>query len=102
MNSNLKYSKLVIATAFVCAALLFPWKCPAQSSGARSGKAPSISVVPCEVPGAAQGAKEKALCGTHEVFEDRRGKKGRKIAIKIVIFPVTGATKQGDPLFYFP
>jgi pimeloyl-ACP methyl ester carboxylesterase len=54
------------------------------------------------VPGADEGVKEKALCATHEVFEDRRGKRGRKIAIKIVIFPATGATKMGDPLFYIP
>jgi pimeloyl-ACP methyl ester carboxylesterase len=54
------------------------------------------------VPGAREGAKEKALCGTHEVFENRAAKGGRRIGLKIVVFPATGPNKQPDPLFYIP
>jgi len=62
----------------------------------------SISLQPCEVPGAGEGVKEKVLCGTYEVFENRALKRGRRIALKIVVFPATGQDKAADPLFYIP
>ena len=62
----------------------------------------SISLQPCEVPGAGEGKKEKVLCGTYEVFENRAAKKGRKISLKIVVFPATGKDKAADPVFYIP
>ena len=65
-------------------------------------KSDSISLQPCEVPGAAEGKKEKVLCGTYQVFENRISKKGRKITLKIVVFPATGQDKAADPLFYIP
>lgn len=61
-----------------------------------------ISLQPCEVTGADEGAKEKVLCGTYEVFENRALKNGRRIALKIVVFPATGQDKAADPLFYIP
>jgi len=60
----------------------------------------SVSLQPCDVPGAAPGVKEKVLCGALEVFEDRALRRGRKIPIKIVVFPATGRDKSPDPLFY--
>jgi pimeloyl-ACP methyl ester carboxylesterase len=68
----------------------------------KKGSAPTISLQPCEVPGTQADVKEKALCGTYEVFEDRARKSGRKIAIKILVFPATGKDKAPDPLFYIP
>lgn len=62
----------------------------------------SISLQPCEVPGAAPNTKEKVLCGSHEVFENRSSRSGRKITLKIVVFPATGKNKVLDPLFYIP
>lgn len=62
----------------------------------------TISLQPCEVSGAGAGVKEKALCGTYNVFEDRHLKRGRQISLKIVIFPATSAEKAADPLFYIP
>lgn len=62
----------------------------------------SISLEPCEVPGAREGVKEKVRCGTYEVFENRAAKSGRKIKLKIVVFPATGRDKAADPLFYIP
>lgn len=101
MNFTLKYGRLLLAAAFGAGAIVFPFTCAGQTGSAGKGTL-SISMQPCEVPGAGQGVKDKVLCGTHEVFEDRRGRQGRRIAIKIVIFPATGPSKQGDPLFYIP
>jgi pimeloyl-ACP methyl ester carboxylesterase len=61
-----------------------------------------ISLAPCEVPGPTPSTKDKARCGTFEVFEDREHKAGRKIALKIVVYPATGTDKAPDPLFYIP
>jgi pimeloyl-ACP methyl ester carboxylesterase len=57
---------------------------------------------PCEVAGAREGTKEKVRCATYEVFENRATKRGRKIALKIVVFPATGRERSADPLFYIP
>src|SRR5215813_59108 len=62
----------------------------------------SITLTPCEVPGTNPSAKDKARCGTFEVFEDRERKAGRKIALKIVVYPAVGADKAPDPLLYIP
>ena len=63
---------------------------------------PSISLTPCEVPGPSPSVKDKARCGTFEVFEDREHKAGRKIALKIVVYSATGTDQAPDPLFYIP
>jgi pimeloyl-ACP methyl ester carboxylesterase len=73
---------------------------PQQSSKPRA--LPSISLTPCEVAGPNPAVKEKAGCGTFEVFEDRNRKAGRRIALKIIVFPATGQDKAADPLVYIP
>jgi pimeloyl-ACP methyl ester carboxylesterase len=65
-------------------------------------KATSTSFEPCEVEGTNENVREKVLCGTYEVFENRAAKSGRKIKLKIVVFPATGKNKAPDPLFYIP
>jgi len=65
----------------------------------RSG---SIQLEPCEVPTANGDQKETVRCGFYEVFEDRAAKSGRKIKLKIVIYPATGTDRAADPLFYIP
>ena len=72
-----------------------------KTSQAPTGHA-RISLAQCEVPSAAEGAKEKVLCGTFEIFENRAFKSGRRITLKIVVFPATGPDKAADPLFYIP
>lgn len=57
-------------------------------------------MTPCEVSGTDEAVKAKVLCGSLEVFEDRVSKNGRKISLKIVVFPATGPDKSSDPLFY--
>ena len=69
---------------------------------AKQAPAATISLAPCEVPGPDPSTKDKARCGTFEVFEDREHKAGRKIALKIVVYPATGMDKAPDPLFYIP
>jgi pimeloyl-ACP methyl ester carboxylesterase len=49
-----------------------------------------------------EGTKEEVWCGHYEVFEDRASRSGRKIKLKIVVFPATGPNKAPDPLFYIP
>jgi len=39
-------------------------------------------------------------CGTLDVFEDRDAKSGRKIALKIVVFPALKRSAAKDPLFF--
>ncbi len=58
----------------------------------------AITLTPCEV----NGYKGAAKCGTYEVFENRATKQGRKISLKIVVFPATGANRASDPFFYIP
>jgi pimeloyl-ACP methyl ester carboxylesterase len=94
------HRQLLLGCMFACA-LLFHLNYLSQENGRqRNGVVPSISLAPCEVPGTNPGVKEKVRCGTFEVFEDRVGKSGRKIALKIVVFPATGQNKAADPLFY--
>lgn len=92
-----------LACALACGAAFFTPVGSAQEKGARPagvGRAESFRLEPCEVPGANEGATEKARCGTYEVFENRAAKTGRKVGLKIVVFPATGRNKAADPLFY--
>ena len=57
-----------------------------------------LELTPCQVT----GVTEKVLCGTYEVFEDRAARKGRKITLKVVVFPATGPAREPDPFVYIP
>jgi pimeloyl-ACP methyl ester carboxylesterase len=56
---------------------------------------PSPLLSPCTVP----GFEGPALCGTHEVWEDREARAGRRIPLKIVVLPATGPDRAPDPVF---
>ena len=58
----------------------------------------SLVLQPCEV----SGISGKARCGNLEVFENRSTGKGRRINLKIIVLPPTGAEVSPDPLFYIP
>ena len=94
------------ASLFLLAPLVLGLNYVSQSAAhpetGRQTPASSILLTPCEVPGTEPSSKDKARCGTFEVLEDREHKAGRKIALKIVIYPATGADKAPDPLFYIP
>lgn len=59
-----------------------------------------INPQPCEVPGTEPNKKDRALCAEYEVFENRATKTGRKIKLKIVVYPATKPKKAPDPVFY--
>lgn len=95
----------ILACALACGmALVALGESGRDKTPRRATSAPNapVSLEPCDVPGAAEGVKEKALCGTYEVFENRATKSGRRIKLKIVVFPATGREKAADPLFYIP
>ena len=58
-------------------------------------RASSLALSPCAVPGTA----EPARCGALEVFENRAARSGRRIPIKVIVFPAKAATPAPDPLF---
>ena len=58
----------------------------------------TVELKPCKV----EGVEGRVLCGTHEVFENRATRTGRKISLKIVVFAATGANPQPDPFVYIP
>lgn len=47
----------------------------------------------------AEGSTE-AYCGTLDVWEDREAKSGRKIPLKIIVFPALKRDAAKDPLFF--
>src|SRR5438132_1012342 len=96
------YGQLLLVCVFAWGATLFGLNCLGQENGQRNNPAASISLKPCEVSGTREAVKEKVQCGTLDVFEDRSRKTGRRIALKIVVFPATGQDKAADPLFYIP
>lgn len=85
------------------------WKQGGSSLGLifkRSGAAPldttktvqrgRVQLKPCgrsELP-------NDALCGKYEVFEDRKAKTGRKIALNLLLLPALSEKAAPDPLFY--
>lgn len=94
MNDKLEFIGLLVGTLLLTFAPL--------TSSPRSDSKGSITLQPCEIAGAAEGSKEKVLCGSYEVFENRATKTGRKISLKIVVFPATGSDKLPDPFWYIP
>jgi pimeloyl-ACP methyl ester carboxylesterase len=54
-------------------------------------------LAPCQEP----GMPPQALCGTHEVFENRATRTGRKIPLKIVVIPAASPDRLPDPITYF-
>lgn len=64
----------------------------AQQSDARSQveRVSRLTLTPCEI----RGVEGKARCGSYEVFENRSTQKGRKIRLKIVVLPATGAKRM--------
>src|SRR5258705_12037888 len=64
---------------------------------ASSGKAASLALTPCKIA----GVEREVRCGTFEVYENRAAARGRKIALRVVVLPATGAERAPDAMFYF-
>ncbi len=67
------------------------------SSGAADLAARRLPLEPCKV----EGAKEKLLCGTYSVWENRAAKSGRKIDLNVIVVPALAKEPAPDPLFSF-
>ena len=74
------------------------WEQAAQSQAMKAGAPPSLVLSPCNI----EGTSEKVKCGTYEVYENRSSRKGRKISLKVVVFPATGKERELDPFVYVP
>lgn len=57
----------------------------------------SLELSPCHVDRLA----EEVLCGSHEVFEDRQARSGRKLSIQVTVLPARRRTAEPDPLLIF-
>ena len=55
-----------------------------------------IQMKPCNNP----SLGSDVLCGKYEVFEDRAARKGRRLALNIVLLPAKDAKPSPDALFY--
>ena len=99
------HRQFLLACALSLSTACFGPSGSSQENGARQtsrAAAASISLEPCEIAGPRADVKEKARCGTYEVFENRATKNGRKIALKIVVLSATGPNRAADPFFYIP
>lgn len=56
-----------------------------------------VALKPCEPQPANVG--ETALCGSHEVYEDRAARSGRRISLSIVVLPASESPHRPDPVF---
>ncbi len=65
----------------------------ASPAGASAG----LELRPCNIP----GLEREVRCGRFEVFEDRAAKTGRKISLRVVVLPATGAVREPDPVLDF-
>ena len=65
--------------------------CSPESQEPRS----AIALADCRLPGVDVAAR----CGTHEVWEDRAAKSGRRIRLHVAIVPARVRSKQPDPVF---
>ncbi len=63
----------------------------------RSQNPPKMQLETCRLNGWAEDVR----CGRYEVYEDRRTRSGRRIALKIVVVPALSQKPAADPIFYF-
>lgn len=94
---------LLIVITFLASITTTPENTAHQESSkarqsARTVATPSLVLAPCNI----EGTSEKVRCGTYEVYENRKSKTGRKISLKIVVFPATGKERAPDPFVYIP
>ena len=73
----------VIATALAC--------------GCRADRAPArkLALHPCHL----EHVTVETLCGSHEVFEDRAKRDGRRIRLNVAVLPALSPHPAPDPLF---
>jgi pimeloyl-ACP methyl ester carboxylesterase len=73
---------------------------PAAAAASRSAAAhpgPSARLAPCRVP----GIDEELRCGTYEVWEDRQARRGRRIALNVLVLPALSPHPAPDAIVFF-
>jgi pimeloyl-ACP methyl ester carboxylesterase len=66
----------------------------ACTRSADAGQGRKVALKPCRL----EGVGRQALCGTHEVWEDRVAKQGRKVPLRVVVVPALASSPEPDPL----
>lgn len=90
--TSLNSLSVVFRVLFICFSL------STLATGQDQVNSSRLRLTPCEMG----GVKGEARCGSYEVFENRASGKGRKISLKIIVLPATGAERAPDPFVYIP
>src|SRR5262245_44879915 len=69
----------------------------AEPAAPAAATAAPLTLTPCDVP----GLQGKARCGTYEVWENRETRSGRRIPLRVLVLPATGADRVPDPFTFF-
>jgi len=85
---------VMAVVAFLLAGMT-PTRATGQSKPGTSS--PTLHLETCRLP----GWDENVRCGKYEVFENRKAKAGRKIALRLLVLPARSAHPAPDPIFYF-
>ena len=88
----------ILLTLSLLAAVCVPC---AQAQAARDAAQAETPPRPFLSPCRMEELQSKAWCGKYEVFEDRVSKRGRKLALNMVILPAFALKPAPDPVFFF-
>ena len=81
----------------VILSLIITSSCATVETSPISARRPStVELSSCNLP----KHKEAALCGKHQVYENRSAKSGRVIALNLVVLPALSSEPKAEPVFY--
>ena len=83
----------MIRLRLLAAAAILLASCAPDPHASRS----TLALATCRLP----GVDAAAQCGSHEVWENRDAKSGRKIALNIAIIPARIRAREPDPIVVF-
>jgi len=87
-----------VPTVPIAALLLAAALPPLAASGRAARPArPWERLAPCHL----EGIREELRCGTYQVWEDREARRGRRIALNVVVLPALGPHPADDAIVYF-
>jgi len=78
-------ARFLLAAAIVAVASCTPRPEPGRGT---------VKLAECRLP----GLERAALCGTHEVWEDRASRQGRRLALHVAVIPARRRSAEPDPL----
>jgi pimeloyl-ACP methyl ester carboxylesterase len=89
--------RILITLSLLSTGCLSSVKAQVARATAQVDSPPRPFLSQCQTP----ELKSRAWCGRYEVFEDRVSKRGRKIALNMVILPALAEKPAPDPVFFF-